>query len=1726
MEAANEILKQVVPILMIPVNNYLRYIISSTQYVRDMTIKLRELNEASVGIKEHMTRNTSSHLEVPAQVSGWLDDVEKINRKGENVPREVGGCVNLKIRLKAGRNAFEISEEIDSVMRRLSLITWTDHPIPLGRVESMQASTSTPSIEHDEFQSREVTFVEALKALGPNHKGHMIALCGMGGVGKTTMMKKIKNFVEKKKMFNYVVMAVIGENTNPIAIQKAIADYLCIELNESTKPARADKLRQWFKDNSDGGKNKFLVILDDVWEFVDLEDIGLSTPLLNEGVNFKVLLTSRKRDICNMMGVEANSILNVKVLEEVEAQNLFLQFVEIADRELHQIEVDIARKCCGLPISIKTIALTLRNKSKDSWKDALARLEEHDIENVVNEVFEMSYRNLQDEETKSIFLLCGLFPEDFDIHTEELMRYGWGLNLFKKMYTIRRARTRLNACIDRLMDSNLLIESNFVGCVKMHDLVRAFVLDMYCKAEHASIVNHGNMSGWPKNNMNNSCKTISLTCDSIFEFPGDLKFPNLTVLKLMHGDKSLRFPHDFYKGMEKLQVISYDEMKYPLLPSLPQCSINLRVLHLHQCSLKMFDCSSIGNMLNLEVLSFAKSCIEWLPSTIGNLKKLRLLDLRDCNGLRIEQGVLKKLVELEELYIGNAYGFRDDNCNEMAERSNNLYALEFEFFNNNAQVKNMSFENLEQFKISVGRSLDGNISKSSHSYENTLQLVTNKCEILDSKLNELFVKTEVLCLSVDCMNELEDVEVKSTHPRQSSSFCNLRVLIVSQCGMLTYLFKLCVANTLSNLEHMEVYECDSMEELINNGTDGSGKDTILFPKLKFLSLGGLPKLLGLCNNVNIIKLPQLVELKLKGIPRFTCIYTQNKMETSSLLKDEIVIPKLETLQIDDMENLKEIWPHQLSIGEEVKLREIEVRNCDKLVNLFPYNPMCLLHHLEELEVENCGSIESLFNIDLDCVGEIGGEVCISGSLRSIGVMEVKKLREVWRIKGTNNSQSLICGFQAVESISIKRCVRFRNVFTPTTANFDLRALSNILIYECGANRGNDESKESSQEKEQTNILLREETFGSISNVVLPSSVIHSFHNLHNLYLNKYEGVEVVFEIESPTSRELVTTHDNQQPLLPNLEDLNLNQMDNMSHVWKCNNWNRFSILQKQQPESPFRNLTTICIYRCRSIKYLFSPLMAELLSNLKKVKIEQCYGIEEVVSNRDDEDAELTTFTSTSTPTSTILFPHLHSLTLSFLKNLRCIGGGGAKDGNNEMSFNNTTTTSAFVDQFKFIEAGGVSWSLCQYSNEISVYGCDALSSVIPYYAVGLMQKLQVLKITFCNGMKEVLETQGMSSNNKSGCDEEIPRVNNVVMLPNLKILNIEWCGRLEHIFTFSALESLRQLQELTIRKCRSIKVIVKKEEDASSKEAVVFPRLKSIELEDLPELVGFFLGMNEFRWPSLDKAYILLENVALTFMLRIIRPYSRVYTVVPCYFRRNNLLQKLEKICVSNCEMVDEIFETALEGSRINRNSSSGDGRGFDESSQTTILVNLPNLTQLELKYLFHLTNIWKSNQWTIFEFPSLTRVDISWCNSLEHVFTSSMVSSLLQLQELSIFNCSRMEEVIVKDVDVAVEAEEESDGKRNEMLVLPCLTSLKLERLPCLKGFSLGNEEFSFPLLDTLIIKGCSEITTFTKGNSTAPQLKEIEISFGSFYAGENINSFIRINKRNSTKAKTLLM
>ncbi|KAJ0617001.1 hypothetical protein HanRHA438_Chr02g0095071 [Helianthus annuus] len=434
--------------------------------------------------------------------------------------------------------------------------------------------------------------------------------------------------------------------------------------------------------------------------------------------------------------------------------------------------------------------------------------------------------------------------------------------------------------------------------------------------------------------MNKSCKRISLTCMGMSEFPRDFKYPDLSFIQLMDGDQSLKFPEDFYASMENLKVIAFYRMRYPPLPTSLQFSTKLKSLCLRKCKL-MSDWSFIGDLVNLEVLSLAYCGICKLPSKIGNLRKLKLLDLTGCANLHIDDGVFINLVKLEELYMRgshmNRIHFTDANLEELKMLLCQLCALEVVFYDMN-HLKDLSFEKLDKFKISIGRPYFETIIP----FKTTLQLDLwddeHRSDLVDNKIDELVKKSESLRLTMKHMSHLEDFV--PVNPSDQSFFWYLRDFHVNCCHKLKYLFPTHVTRGLRKLERLTISSCDVLEALVHdyNGEINGKGEMIIFEELKYLSLRGLPKLVRLFPVDSVVELPQLVELAVNELPRITSIYPDNKNTSAlqqALFNSQVRTSELKKVVIKSMWNLKWIWPS--SSEEEFDnipmLRDVEVCWC-------------------------------------------------------------------------------------------------------------------------------------------------------------------------------------------------------------------------------------------------------------------------------------------------------------------------------------------------------------------------------------------------------------------------------------------------------------------------------------------------------------------------------------------------------------------------------------------------------------------------------------------------------------------------------------------------------------------------------------------------------------------------------------------------------------------------------
>lgn len=148
----------------------------------------------------------------------------------------------------------------------------------------------------------------------------------------------------------------------------------------------------------------------------------------------------------------------------------------IENPDLKPIAIEVAKQCQGLPIAIVTVATTMKNKSLSIWKDALQQLNKPTranlmgMERKVYSSLKLSYDFLEGDEEKSLFLLCGLCPSY--ICLTDMMKYGVGLRLFQGTNTLEDAKNRIDALVDNLKASNLLLETVKRSVFRMHDVVR------------------------------------------------------------------------------------------------------------------------------------------------------------------------------------------------------------------------------------------------------------------------------------------------------------------------------------------------------------------------------------------------------------------------------------------------------------------------------------------------------------------------------------------------------------------------------------------------------------------------------------------------------------------------------------------------------------------------------------------------------------------------------------------------------------------------------------------------------------------------------------------------------------------------------------------------------------------------------------------------------------------------------------------------------------------------------------------------------------------------------------------------------------------------------------------------------------------------------------------------------------------------------------------------------
>ncbi|KAL5758750.1 hypothetical protein ACOSP7_021361 [Xanthoceras sorbifolium] len=828
--------------------------------------KLQGRREAMKHRVEEATRNGE---EIEQQVVNWLDSVNKmIDEAAEIIDENKQAsmkcfkrlCPDLKKRYQHSKKAAGKAEDVvrlreDGKFDRVSYRT-----IP-------KETWHTSNKPYEDFESRRSTVENILNALR-NPDTNMVGVYGLGGVGKTTLVKEVGKQAEEQRLFVAVVFVEISEKPDTIEIQGVIGDKLGLEFREETKSGRARKLCERLKKESN-----ILLILDNIWKVLDLGTVGI--PFGNEHPGCPCI-----------------------------EQHKSLAF-------------EVAKRCGGLPIAIVTIAKALKDKPVHEWRNALRELERPSAENLEGSVtaeayscIRLSYNHLETDELKLTFLLCSTIAFTYHSSTENLLRYGMSLNIFRTVCTMEEARDKVITLVHKLKDCSLLLEDTPSDSERfsVHDVVRDVGRAIASKDHNQFMVTDGIIPReWKDKNIMKNCTSICL--HDIIELPNkELDCPLLKFLYMKGKNEYSKIPDNFFIGMVNLRVLHLMNMELSPLPTSLHCLVNLRTLHLNCSWLR--DMGFIVDMKNIEILVLSCSTIEQLFIEIGQLTQLRVLDLTGF----IPPNIISRLTQLEELYM--SYKFDMWHVEGVDNESKNVSLDEFKHLSQLTTL-HVHISDSKIYKICVGVSRWG-----FYSPYKTPRLLKLKYDDVN------------LCVEDGVVKQLKGIE---------------DLMLVGKQGVKNVLHEL-DRDGFPWLKHFDVEDNPDLVYLVDFSKQS--EPCVAFPHLETLSLSDLNSLEKICRGqLTPSSFSQLRTIKVKGCVKLKNTFSSSISRHLSQLQDieveEVASTSDQERQIHDIprplfdrkvkfHNLKTLKLYAINskyvfssstLGSFVQLQDLHIRNC-------------------------------------------------------------------------------------------------------------------------------------------------------------------------------------------------------------------------------------------------------------------------------------------------------------------------------------------------------------------------------------------------------------------------------------------------------------------------------------------------------------------------------------------------------------------------------------------------------------------------------------------------------------------------------------------------------------------------------------------------------------------------------------------------------------------------------
>ncbi|CAN4110292.1 unnamed protein product [Withania somnifera] len=882
----------------------------------------------------------------------------------------------------------------------------------------------------------------------------IIPILGMGGVGKTTLVQLAYNDAKIDSFFDLKIWVCVSEVFDVFSITKLIFESVAPESREIRD---LNMLQVSLKEKL--SKNKFLLVLDDVWnENYEKWDLLLS-PLRVGLPGSKIVVTTRNEGVASVMS--SVPPYHLKELGSGDCLSLLCQHAFgstnfDAQPNLRTTGERLVRKCKGLPLAARTLGGLLRTKSSPKeWEDILNSKiwdlpeEKSDILPVLR----LSYYHLPSD-LKPLFAYCSIFPKDYEFDKNELI-------LLKK-----ELEELGDECFNELLSRSFFQHSTSnASRFMMHDLINdlaEFVAGDICfrldekseSTKRTTISQKARHSSYVRRQYEIYKKFKSLHAVQGLRTFLPLEVHNLEGWQKSYISKGLL---DLLPRLRSLRVFSLSGYCIGELPNSIGDLKHLRFLDLSETSIKQLP-DSICSLYNLQSLMlYGCYRLTKLPAALGNLIHLRHLNNADTEQLQdMPTGIYKltSLQTLRKMVLGKSNSLKLWELRNLTKLHGKLAITELQSVTDAKDAREAdlaSKKGIDELVMEFNRGFDG--SRDATVEKEVLELLQPHGNL--GRLSILFYG------GIEFPSWIGPPLLKS-----------LKQLTLGGCRSLT----LPALGQLPVLAELYVHDMPCVKSLVTEFCGGQHPLNLVFPSLEVLRFENLPEweewhvsasnAFPRLHELSISNCPKLVAVSL---PNFPVIHELNFDECNaqvlrsifgifsvnvlkircvsglSQLSEEFTqyLGSLEDLDINECGELTSLWDDKSAREHLSNLKNLGIYHCPQLKclsleeNAWPQT-------LESLSICDCSNFEKLPCGFDNALSLKRLRIISCPKIVSLGAAELSSMLSRVEIAWCESLETLPHESQCLEELEIEGCPSLRSIPLERLPN----TLKVLQIYNC------------------------------------------------------------------------------------------------------------------------------------------------------------------------------------------------------------------------------------------------------------------------------------------------------------------------------------------------------------------------------------------------------------------------------------------------------------------------------------------------------------------------------------------------------------------------------------------------------------------------------------------------------------------------------------------------------